>query len=118
MSDGQHFEIAGADNQGPDDKKGNTMNLHFRVRNVMLTQSQTQLTLDPVEWIVPIKTDDEGNETEWRDATGPDEDNAEPFEPGGKTTELRLDGIHDDFRPDDFLTITVEPTVHNWDPVP
>lgn len=100
------------------------MRKHFRVQSVLLSANQAALTLSPVEWTLPDPAagmDDEGFPKSWIDAE-PEDEGAEPFEPGGSKTELRFaasDFAFDPeaaFMPDQFVSITIEPTTHTWQP--
>lgn len=88
--------------------------MYFRVRSIFKNGAQTTLTLNPVEWLRgdPDTADADGTFHEWHDAE-PTDDGAEPYEPGGKTTELRFEGDHP-AEVGDFLTLTVVPTEHSW----
>ena len=71
------------------------MKMHFRVRSTFRNGTQTTLTLDPVEWNRDSETetiDVDGEKVPAWELVDPSTPGAEPYEPGGKTTELRFDG--------------------------
>ena len=96
------------------------MKKHYRVQSVLLSANKTvAVTMSPVEWVLPdpsAGSDDEGFPNGWVDAE-PSAEGAEPFEPGGKMTELRFTTEDDQmFLPAEFVTLTVERTEHEWKP--
>lgn len=89
------------------------MQMHFRVQSVLLSNDRSALTLSPVEWSRGVgEPDAEGVYEEWESAD-PMSEGAEPFEPGGKMTEIRVEGATE-WKPGDFLTLTLVSTDHAW----
>lgn len=95
------------------------MKMHYQVQSVLLSANKTvAVTMFPVEWVLPDPTagvDNQGFPNGWVDAE-PSDEGAEPFEPGGKMTELRFTTEDPMFLPDEFVTLTVERTEHGWKP--
>jgi hypothetical protein len=90
------------------------MKMHYRVQTILLSRERSAVTLSPVEWVRPDgpAVDEDGSPVNWKNCE-PNEPEAEPFEPGGKMTELRIEGSVG-WEPDDFVTVTVESTEHHW----
>lgn len=94
------------------------MKLHYRIQTVLASTNTTALTLSPVEWgrdSAEEWIEVEGEAIPAWEACDPSDPHAEPLEPGGKMTELRIDGACD-WRPGTFLTMTVEETDSSWSP--
>lgn len=93
------------------------MKKHYRVQSVLLSSNKTvAVTMSPVEWVVPdpqAGTDEEGSPLAWVDAE-PEDEGAEPYEAGGAKTELRFTTSEQMLLPDEFVTLTIERTTHNW----
>jgi hypothetical protein len=90
------------------------MRQHFRVRTIVQTRDRINATLDPVEWTrrTDPRTSDDPDDWTWEPCE-PDDPDAEPFEPGGKTTEVRFERSAPDaldLAPDDYVTMTLDHT--------
>ena len=94
------------------------MMMYFRIRSVFENSTQTTLTLDPVRWFKdhPTETETIGEETFPTPVeSDPSDPAAQPFDTGGKTTELRFDGHHPG-RVGGYLTVTVEAVEYDETP--
>lgn len=87
------------------------MRFQFRVRSVLLSRNSSAVTLEPVQWI----RDDPSGKTEEIDGETvpasvdcePADEGAEPFDLGGKMTELRFES-EVELKPDDYVTVSLE----------
>jgi len=91
------------------------MLLHFKIRSVLLSTGSSAVTLEPVEWSRKVDPAIDSDMADWEDCL-PGDERAEPFEPGGKLTELRFDS-QVDWRPGEYISLTAEPTAHDWSPI-
>ena len=84
------------------------MQLHYRVRSVLLSHGSSAVTLSPVEWGRDSATETTKVDGEivpaWEECS-PTEDDAEPIDTGGKLTELRFDG-DTDWKPGTLVSLT------------
>lgn len=95
------------------------MKKHFRVQSVLLSSKSAALTLTPVEWVRQVSSGPDPEDISYADCEPGDLD-AEPYEPGGSRTELRIERHDADgylvLQPDEFVTIDIKHTEHNWTP--
>jgi hypothetical protein len=105
---------SGADTKAPHDERHTPMKLHYVVRSVLLSRGSSALTLEKAEWLVESDTETieiEGEKVPALVEGDPADPSAEVAMGyiGGPKTELRFDGSSE-WKPGDYLTITVEPT--------